>query len=186
MFGPEQKVDAKLCLRPLSVTDSEESFQLIDRNRNHLREWLGWLDKTKSLSDVQDFFNYAKSASNKRLEIILGIFCDDKIAGVISLKEFCVDERTASFGYWIGKEFLGQGIILKTCRFLANWGFSEIGLDKIMIKTATENKKSQSVALSLGARLVGTKAKAENLYGKWVDHFVFALERKDLKTSGAS
>jgi hypothetical protein len=45
------KLDDDLELAQFVESDADELFELTDRNRAHLREWLGWLDTTKSPAD---------------------------------------------------------------------------------------------------------------------------------------
>ena len=44
-----------LILRLLREEDAEELFLRNDQNRDHLRQWMPWLDETKSASDTLNF-----------------------------------------------------------------------------------------------------------------------------------
>lgn len=48
-------IDKDLELRLISMQDADEFFALIDSNREHLREWLAWVDITKSSEDTRNF-----------------------------------------------------------------------------------------------------------------------------------
>ena len=46
---------SSLKLRLVREEDAEELFLRNDQNRGHLRQWMPWLDETKSASDTLNF-----------------------------------------------------------------------------------------------------------------------------------
>lgn len=50
-------------LQLLDKKHVDELFQLVDTNREHLREWLPWIDANTSPTDTESFVN---SAINQR------------------------------------------------------------------------------------------------------------------------
>src|SRR5699024_11914747 len=44
-------VDEEVSMRTLAIRDAEALFQLTDQSRDHLREWLPWVDETKTIED---------------------------------------------------------------------------------------------------------------------------------------
>ena len=40
----ELKIDENIVLKSFTVDDAEERYDIIDKNREFLRKWLGWLD----------------------------------------------------------------------------------------------------------------------------------------------
>ncbi len=49
----EIRVNNVISLELLREDHAQELFELTDLNREHLREWLPWLDFTKSASDTK-------------------------------------------------------------------------------------------------------------------------------------
>ena len=84
--------------------------------------------------------------------------------------------RQATFGYWLGEEFSGNGIITMTCRKMIDIGFQQLGLSEISICCAPANTRSRAVASRLMFKPTGYVEKAENLYGIYVDHIVYTME----------
>src|SRR4051812_23910667 len=49
------KIDEDLSLKLIELRDGERVFELINKSRNYLREWLPWLDATTKLEDQTGF-----------------------------------------------------------------------------------------------------------------------------------
>ena len=46
------KVDNEVSLRLFNKDDSKEFYDLTINSKAYLKEWLGWLDYTKSIEDI--------------------------------------------------------------------------------------------------------------------------------------
>ena len=49
-----KQLDDDLYLRLIDYYDAEALFQLIDQSRDYLRQWLSWVDDTKTVSDTRN------------------------------------------------------------------------------------------------------------------------------------
>jgi ribosomal-protein-serine acetyltransferase len=58
-------------------------------------------------------------------------------------------------------------------------GFGELGLNRIEIKAAAGNLRSQAVAVRLGMVREGVERQSEWLYDRFVDHVVFSMLRDE-------
>ena len=67
------------------MDDASELFSVVDSNRMHLREWLPWLDGTKSIEDENSFISMSLEEYEKREGIIYAISLDGNIIGTISI-----------------------------------------------------------------------------------------------------
>ena len=52
-------VDKMIRLKQLSLLDGEPLFALTEQNREHLRQWLNWMDKVTAVSDTRSFIRGA-------------------------------------------------------------------------------------------------------------------------------
>jgi ribosomal-protein-serine acetyltransferase len=48
------KVNEQIDLRLLQPLHAEEIYKLVDGNRAHLKEWLGWVNNIKSADDYRE------------------------------------------------------------------------------------------------------------------------------------
>ena len=83
----EFKVDENIVLRSFTVDDAEERYDIIDKNREFLKKWLGWLDFYHSKQDVIDFTKVCLNNEKNNISLPLAIYYDGKFAGSIELKD---------------------------------------------------------------------------------------------------
>jgi ribosomal-protein-serine acetyltransferase len=171
------KIDENISLRLLNVGDSEELFNLTINSKDYLKEWLGWLDYTNKVEDTTEFIQatlkgvietggYPKSAA---------ILYQGRIAGTIGFNEINKLHKIGVMGYWLGKEFQGNGIMTKACKGFIDYGFNELNLNRIEIRVAEENRKSRAIPERLGFTEEGKIRQAEWLYDHYVNHIIYGL-----------
>ena len=74
----------------------------------------------------------------------------DQLLGSISLMRFSWKNARAEVGYWLARDARGQGHITRAVRLITNWGFGQLGLQRIDLVAATGNPASQRVAERCG------------------------------------
>jgi ribosomal-protein-serine acetyltransferase len=161
----------------LDEQHAEEMFRLIDRNREHLRPWMPWLDNTRTVDDSEEFIHNSRVAQAKGEGLVAGIFAGGKLVGLTSFVRVETANRSALIGYWIGEEHQGKGLVTRACAALIDYGFEELGLNRIVIRAATDNRRSQAVPLRLGFAREGVERQAEWVNDRFVDLVVFSLLR---------
>lgn len=168
-------IGPNLELRLLHTPDAEELFRLTEANRAYLRQWLPWLDGTRTVSDSRSFIVSAMRQFAETRAFVAGIRWEGKLAGVIGHNRIDWVEGTSSFGYWLGNDFQGKGIMTSCCRTLIGHAFSELKLERVVITCATGNTRSRAIPERLGFRCEGIEPQAEWLYDHFVDHAVYSL-----------
>ncbi|MES2768117.1 MAG: GNAT family protein [Bdellovibrionota bacterium] len=178
------KIDSKLELRQIRKEDALEFFNLADKNRAYLRQWLGWLDLSKVPLDTEYFINSTLKLIADKVSLCFLIWNENKIAGIIDLREINTSNKNALIGYWVGEESRGQGLAKKATKAVVNYAFHELKLNRIEIRCATGNTASQAVPKSLNFKEEGILRENEWLYDHFVDHIVYSILAKEwnLKT----
>ena len=172
-------VESDLELRLLDEQDVAELFALTDRNRSHLREWLPWLDSNSSVADTRSFIHASLQQFADRRSLAAGIWFQSELAGVIGLHAIDWNNRSVAIGYWIGASFQGRGLVTRSCRALVEYVFAELGLNRVEISCAVENRRSRRVPERLGFSDEGLTRQTEWLYDHFVDHAVYRMLRSD-------
>jgi ribosomal-protein-serine acetyltransferase len=161
---------------------ADELFALTDRNRAFLREWLPWLDFTKTADDTRAFLTGQLQAFARGESLHLTIFQEGVVAGVAGFNSLDRTNQIGYIGYWLGQEFNGKGIMTEVVRDLVTIGREYYGLQKIDIRCATGNRRSRAIPERLGFTHEGTLRRAERVYDQWLDHEVYALLIEHRKT----
>ena len=177
------QIEENLHLELLQMIHSQELFALVDQNREHLRQWLPWLDDSKSEEDTKGFIKRTMQQFADDLGCQVGIFFEGKMVGVCGFHPLDKKDRRGELGYWLSQEFEGRGFMTKTCARLIQIGFEQLDLNKISIRCATENCKSASIPERLGFVKEGTFRESEWLYDRFLDHYSYSQLRSEYLNS---
>lgn len=178
------KVDdeTKLCLP--HPKQAEALFKLIDNQRDYLGRWLIWVDWTKGEENTRKFLkdSYQLNKGGQQLTTIIqhkGEYCGS--VGFVKLDKL---NHVGEIGYWLSEIHQGRGIMTKSCQRLIRYGFEELGLNRIVIRTAKGNLSSAEIPLRLGFTEEGTQRQAGCIRGVFHDLRVFSLLREEFTGGG--
>ncbi|WP_274310074.1 GNAT family N-acetyltransferase [Solibacillus daqui] len=173
------KINDESELRLLEVRHSESLFSLTDQSRIYLREWLPWVDFTKTISDSKQFIEGTLKQFCNNNGFQAGVWYKGEFAGVIGLHNINWANKSTSIGYWLGEGYQGKGLMTNACKAVIDYCFNELKLNRIEIRVATKNHKSLAIPEKLGFQKEGCLRSVEWLYNNYVDHFVFSLTKDD-------
>ncbi len=171
MFG--WTVDDEIELRLYTMADVQELYRLTNANRQHLRQWLPWVDDVESENNTVDFVKRSRNQFAEERGFQLGIWCRGELAGTIGLHDVNRHHRQTSLGYWLGAEYQGMGIMTRACQAVVDYVVDELGMHRVEIRCAVENKKSRAIPERLGFRQEGVLEDAEWLYDRFVSLVVY-------------
>lgn len=144
------KVDEHIDLRICRTEDAEELFGLIDENRTQMEQFMTWARGTKKAADEERFLKYCQQQFEEHKLWPATILVDGKPAGMFDFHNIDHDNQHCEIGYWLGKDFQHNGVMMKVVRRATEIGFDELQMHKIVIMAVTENTASQNVALKAG------------------------------------
>ncbi|MBI4669530.1 MAG: GNAT family N-acetyltransferase [Elusimicrobia bacterium] len=168
-----------ISLRALETKDAARLFRLTERNQARLKQWLPWVENTKTSVDTLRFIQGAVKAFSEKTALHMGILFRGQLAGVVGLRYVDWVNSKTELGYWIGSEFSGRGIMVMSCRALVDYLFKELKLNRVEILTEPRNAKSQAIAKKLGFTEEGLLRESGKLYDKFVDHLVYSMLAKE-------
>ena len=173
------KVTNEIELRLIEQQHTQELFDLIEANRKHLRQWLPWLDRIRSLADELAFVESSLRQFVENKGFHAGVWFKGRLCGTIGHHGFDLLNRSTLLGYWLDASHQGKGIMTASCRAVVNHAFTELGLHRVVIRCATENRRSRAIPEHLRFSLEGVSRQAEWLYDHFVDLAVYGLLRTD-------
>ncbi|SES02388.1 ribosomal-protein-serine acetyltransferase [Gracilibacillus ureilyticus] len=175
----EYKIDEEISLKLVELKDAERVFKLTDRSRDYLREWLPWLDSTTSIEDTKGFIKSSLKSFAGNESLTTFILYKGEIVGTAGYNRIDWTNNIAYIGYWLGEDYQGNGIMTRVVKALTDYAFHDLGLQKVDIRAAVQNKKSRSIPERLGFVNEGCIRQAEWLYDHYVDHVVYGMLAKD-------
>jgi ribosomal-protein-serine acetyltransferase len=185
-------VDENIKLKRLELEDADAIFAVVDANRNYLREWLPWVDSNATIEDTKLFVKSTQEQHEQNLGFQCGIWYRGAFAGIVGFHRIDWMNKNVEIGYWLGEKFQGNGIITKSCKVLVDIAFNDYHLNRVQIRAAAGNRKSNAIIERLGFVREGTNRQAEFLYNHYVDLNVYGMvadewkARNDSHTSGSS
>ncbi len=84
-----------------------------------------------------------------------------------------------SIGYWLGDQYEGKGIISMSCKALVDYIFHDLELNRIEIRCAQENTRSQRIPETLGFTKEGILRESEWLYDRFSNSIIYALLKNE-------
>ncbi|MBA2369342.1 MAG: GNAT family N-acetyltransferase [Candidatus Protochlamydia sp.] len=172
------KVDSEITLFLPTVEEAEELFLLVDRNRTHLRNFLGWLDNSLEVADTRKFIQENLPLWLQLHSLHLSIRHGKDLVGAVGFHQIDFQNQSAFMGYWLDEEYQGKGIMTKSVKTLMNYGFEVLKLHRIQILCAKHNKRSEKIALHLGFEKEGVLKDAIHHYGSFFDAYIYSKIKK--------
>ncbi len=178
-FPPAIPVSADFELRQLEPSEAEEIFAVVCANREHLARWLPWVESTRAVEDTRKFLEQVSANRAEAKTAAYSLRVRGALAGIIGLHDIDEANGTAQIGYWLAADYEGQGWMTRAVRALLGMAFDGLGLERIEIRCAAGNLRSQAIPLRLGFTYEGTLRSAQRLPGGRVDIRVYSLLREE-------
>jgi len=172
---PVQVIDDGLTLQILEPSHVDALFHLTDMNREHLRQWMPWIDSTVTVYDTEDFIRSTIGLYANNAGFTAGIFLYGQLCGVIGLHLPNWQARHVSMGYWLGKDYQGRGIMTKACASLIQYAFENWQMNRIELRIDPRNVRSRALADRLGFTQEGILRQVDLIDDVYIDMVVYSL-----------
>ena len=181
-----------ILLRPLRRGDRAEFLALRARNAGWLRPWDPTIPPggTPRRDIAADFSGYVRALADEARAgsgLTLAVVLDGAIVGLVAASSIIEGAlRSASIGYWVGRDVAGRGIAPTAVAVLADHLMDPGGraLHRVQLEVRPENTRSLALARKLGMRDEGIKRAYLHIDGDWRDHRSFAVVAEDVGPGG--
>lgn len=169
------RVDDEIELRILQTHDARAFFAFVQNNRAHLEEWLLWSQHLHSEADARAFLQEGLDDFARDGLPLIGIYTRGEMAGGLAF--FPLDRRinAAEFGYWLGKEFVGRGIMSRAQSAVLQYLFEIIRVNRVQLRMETDNTASRALAERAGFVQEGITRQGWIRGGQLRDLIVYSL-----------
>ncbi|GCF07583.1 GNAT family N-acetyltransferase [Dictyobacter arantiisoli] len=169
------QVNEDVQLKLLEERHSTAYYELTDRNRRYLREWMGWLDEERSVEQTCEYIAMRLQQYIQHQGFLLGIYYQQRLVGSIGLHALDWSKRKGEIGYWLDAGTQRQGVMTDACRALTTYAFDEYQLNKVEIHCGVGNLRSRRIPERLGYKLEGIVRQNEWLYDHYIDHAIYGM-----------
>jgi ribosomal-protein-serine acetyltransferase len=174
----------QVIVRPFHPGDARVMFEAARESIEQLRAWMTWCRPEYSMSDAELFVSSCGRASQKGEHFSFAILDAQtgRFLGSAGLNHINLRHKFANVGYWIRKSANGKGVATSAVQKVAEFGFAELGLNRLEFLIPALNVASQRVAQKVGAEFEGVLKHRLIISGKSHDAVMYSLMRPELKT----
>jgi [ribosomal protein S5]-alanine N-acetyltransferase len=136
----------------------------------HMEDALSWIERQNSDDGEPGAVNFA-----------IRLLPQCRLIGSIGLRDIDTQHRQAELGFWIGKDWWGQGYAREAARAVIQFGFQSLDLNRICAHHMTRNPASGRVLLAAGMQQEGVLRQRVQKWGVYEDVVLYAVVRDDWK-----
>jgi len=187
--GPTYRIQSeRLVIRCWEPSDAPLLKKAIDESREHLKPWMPWAH-----GDPEDVQKYIERLRQYRGKFDLG---QDYVYGIFNREEKIVlggtglhtrvGEGAREIGYWIHKDYLGQGFATETVSALVKVAIKGDGINRVEIHCDPNNVRSAAVPKKLGFTLEAVLKKRQRSFDQWLDVMIWTLFSDEYRFSATA
>lgn len=167
----------------MTAADIDAVYEAVRESITELSAWLVWCHPDYSKEETAAHILSRDEAWLSGEEFSFGIFDAETgaVCGGVGLNQINRQYQMANLGYWVRTSCAGRGVASTAARRVAEFGFEELGLQRIEIVVSVENQASQRAAEKTGARREGVLRKRLIAHGEPLDAVMYSLIAEDLK-----
>jgi ribosomal-protein-alanine N-acetyltransferase len=111
---------------------------------------------------------------------------ENRAMGTIGFHRYDQNNHSAEIGYDLSEKFSRQGYMTEALDCILDYGFNTYNMNRIHASVAIKNKASNNLLKKLGFKLEGVIRDQYFFRGKYYDHNLFSLLRRDKEAASVS
>ena len=141
-------------IQPFNDEHLDEFVVAVRESAATVGKWMSWCHKEYSISEARLWFESCQKNINKQSAYDLGIFSKEhnQLLGSIAINRIDHEHKMGNIGYWVRETFQNQGIASSAVQLIKEFGFNELGLNRLEIVVLEDNLFSRKVAEGSGAQ----------------------------------
>ena len=144
-------------------------------------------DTTVSIPHPYDLDHALAWIGQQRREAVRGratnfairLLADGPLIGSAGLRDIDPEHLQAELGFWIGREWWGQGYAREAAAAVIRFGFESLGLNRISAHHMARNPAAGKVLRALGMQREGLLRQRVRKWGVFEDVVLYAIVRDD-------
>ena len=157
----------------------------------HVRDFLTWTDYEDPLFSMYNFMededtvgDWYRWKTKGHRDQYFAILKAGRAVGYMGLKHISLITRTAEVGIILDRAVIDRGVGRAAMHWLMNYGFSTLGLERILLEVLPWNGRAMHLYASLGFERMGRAFRRVDLPQGALYEAAFAPYRKQMHTMG--
>jgi len=168
--------DGRLRLRAWEEHDAPALHAAMRESHESIGRWLSWCHPAYGLADAVEWITHCRDAWRRGDQYAFAVLDPGgRLLGSVDIKLHDRRIPCGHVGYWMSQSRQRQGVCPHAVAMLADFGFDRLGLQRLEILAATENRPSRRVAEKLGAQFEGVARQRLQVHGQPCDAAVYGL-----------
>ena len=165
----------RLILREFGADDWRAVLEY-QRDPLYLR-YYPWEDRSEAdaRAFVEMFRQWQWELPRRRFQLAIVRRGEDGLIGNCGLRRKTGNEWEADIGYELSPQYWGRGYATEAARAMVEFGFADLGLQRISSWCIADNLASARVLERLGFVQEGKLRRNEHFKGRWWDTLLYAL-----------
>lgn len=122
---------------------------------------------------------WQRLADGSEVHLAITLTGEDQAIGYVGLNGISKASQSAELGYWIGEPYWGKGLMTEAAQLLVDYGFRELGLNRIKARCRADNRRSYRVMEKLGMQHEGLMRQEAYRDGQFHDQRHYAILRSE-------
>lgn len=167
------RVNDKIRLEQIDLSMAPVIFETIEKDRDYLNEWLPFVADTQEIFHTEAFIRNINSGGKR--DSVYAIWYNETFAGLIGYKDSDFINHKTEIGYWLAGDMQKKGIMTNCVKALVKFAFNKMGMNRIQIKVAENNTKSEAIPRRLHFQFEGIERAGERHGDKFRNLKVYSL-----------
>jgi ribosomal-protein-alanine N-acetyltransferase len=122
---------------------------------------------------------WRESARGRATNFAVRLSSGSQLIGCAGLRDIDPEHLQAELGFWIGREWWGQGYASEAAAAVVRYGFGNLGLNRICAHHMVRNPAAGKVLERIGMQREGLLRQRVRKWGNYEDVVVYATLRED-------
>jgi RimJ/RimL family protein N-acetyltransferase len=169
--------DDGLLLRPYRPEDSRALAAAVRESVESVGKWLPWCHADYGDAEAEAWIAHCAEGWRSGEHYAFATFdgTTAQLLGAAGLNQRNRAHNFMNLGYWVRTSQEGNGVAVRAAQLVAAFGFGQIGLTRIEIVTALDNRASRRVAEKSGAAFEAIARNRLMDRGSPIDAAIYAL-----------
>jgi len=175
---PRAIVTRRLRLEATGPAHADGMWSAVESSQREIRPWMAWAI-APTLEDTLAFVVGAEREWDRGTSRNFTILLDREVIGSVGINRVEPVLLAAQVGYWLRTDHNNRGYMTEAASATVEFAFAELGLHRLELHAAPDNRASARVAQKLGFRREGLLRDGARGVGGWHDVDVYGLLASD-------